>query len=57
MCNDDKNKQLNDDDLWNRAGSAQKITRVDIGIDNNNIKNGLESLNEGFNFGDENKQD
>ena len=48
---DDKNKQLqplSDDELWKKAGNGQTISRSDLGIDDKNIKDGLQSLNEGL---------
>ena len=39
---------LNDEQLWNKCGTGQKITYDDIGIDPPNHKDGLQTYREGF---------
>ena len=53
-------KQLNDDQLWDRAGTNKPITKNDMGIDTSISIDGLQTLNEGFNllqFSDQSKKD
>ena len=39
---------LNDEQLWDKCGTGQKITYEDIGIDPPNHKDGLQTYREGF---------
>lgn len=50
MCDKNRSNVLNDEELWNKAGSGQPITRDDMGLNQNNRENGLQSLNEGFDY-------
>lgn len=53
-------KQLNDDQLWDKAGTNKPITKNDMGINTSTSMNGLQTLNEGFNllqYTDQSKND
>ena len=47
MC-EDKKQTLSNDDLWDKAGSGQPITRDDLGISSDTRNNGTQVLKEGF---------
>ncbi len=59
--NDNNNSGiLSKQELWDKAGSNERITRVDVGVPQPMDNSGMQSLNEGylgtistFSFGDE----
>lgn len=47
----DGNKELTNDELWDRAGSSGRITRDELGIQSSQgERNGVQVLNEGVNI-------
>lgn len=40
----------NEDQMWNLAGQDRSISREEIGVDAPKSSDGLQALNEGFNF-------
>ena len=39
---------LTDEQLWDKCGSGQPITREDLGLSSENRHNGVQTLREGF---------
>ena len=50
MCEKNSNNALSDDELWNKAGTGQTITRDDMGLTPVNNQDGLDILTEGFDY-------